>query len=52
MKTNNDQLYEQNYTPEEERVIILASGCFATFLLMMILIIAIISLLTRGIIGG
>ncbi len=49
MKTNNDQLDEQNYTPEEERAIILASGCFMTFLFIVILIIAIIALLTRGI---
>ena len=49
MKTNNDQLDEQNLTPEEEGAIILASGCFVTFLLIVLLIIlSIIALLTRG----
>lgn len=49
MKTNNDHLDEQNHTPEEENIIILASGCFVTFLLIVFLIIAsIIALLTRG----
>ena len=49
MKTNNDQLDEQNLTPEKESIIILASGCFAIFLFMLILIIiSIIVLLTRG----
>ena len=49
MKTKNDQLDEQNLTPEEESIIILASGCFSTFLFIMILIIiSIVALLTRG----
>lgn len=49
MKTNNDQLDEQNLTPEEEGAIILVSGCFVTFLLIVLLIIlSIIALLTRG----
>lgn len=49
MKTNNDQLDEQNLTPEEENAIILASGCFVMFLLIVLLIIlSIIALLTRG----
>lgn len=48
MKTNNDQL-DPNLTPEEEGAIILASGCFVTFLLIVLLIIlSIIALLTRG----
>lgn len=48
MKTNNDQL-DPNLTPEEEGAIILVSGCFVTFLLIVLLIIlSIIALLTRG----
>ena len=49
MKTNNEQSDEQNYTPEEGKAIILASGCFVMFLLIVLLIIlSIIALLTRG----
>ena len=53
MKTNNDQLDEQNLTPEEESIIILSSGCFVMFLLIVLLIIlSIIALLTRGLYRG
>ena len=53
MKTKNDQLDEQNLTPEKESVIILASGCLVMFLLIAIFtIVSAIVLLTRGIIGG
>ena len=53
MKTNNDQLDEQNLTPEEENAAVVVSGCFATlfFMLLFSFIISAIVFANKGVIG-